>query len=61
MEQITTEISKKNSREEIGEKLKKAIQTFFTQLKKGCFRKNCYNPYCFNSECNKVIFIIKIS
>ncbi len=59
MEQITTEIQKKNSKEEIGEKLKKAIQTFFIQLKIGCFRKNCYNPYCIKSECNFVILYYK--
>jgi len=56
MEQMTTEIPKKNSKEEIGEKLKKAIQTFFTQFKIGCFRKNCYNPHCLKSESNNHIF-----
>lgn len=58
MEQTTTEIPKKNSKEEIGQKLKKAIQTFFTQLKIGCFRKNCYNPHCLKSEGIILIFIL---
>lgn len=56
MEHIATEIPKKNSKEEIGEKLKKAIQTFFNQLKIGCFRKNCYNPHCIKSE-RKILFL----
>jgi hypothetical protein len=60
MEQMTTEIPKKNSKEEIGEKLKKAVQTFFTQFKIGCFRKNCYNPHCLKSECNNHIFYLNI-
>lgn len=57
MEQMTTEIPKKNSKEEIGDKLKKAIQIFFTQMKIGCFRKNCYNPNCVKSESKNLLKI----
>lgn len=45
-----SEIPKKNSKEEIGEKLKRAVQTYFLQLKNGCHRKVCYNPNCMKSE-----------
>jgi hypothetical protein len=44
------EISKKNSKEDIGEKLKRAVQTYFIQLKNGCMRKLCYNPNCIKSK-----------
>jgi len=56
MEEKNTEISQKNSKEDIGEKFKKAIQTYFIQLKTGCFRKYCYNQICNKSESNQEIF-----
>jgi len=39
----------KKSKEEIGEKIKRTFNTFFTQLKSGCFRRRCYNPFCMKS------------